>query len=147
MGAKRCADMGKTTTVRSSFIQLFLFAVAGVIGFVVDTAVLYVLAPYMGPFYARIVSFLAAVLTTWLVNRALAFRNRSSALSKKSEFARYLILMLAGGLINYGVYSGLIVYSPLVRQYLVLGVAAGSLAGMVVNYLSSRFLIYRFSSS
>lgn len=139
--------MTKTTTVRSSFIQLFLFAVAGVIGFVVDTAVLYVLAPYMGPFYARIVSFLAAVLTTWLVNRALAFRNRSSALSKKSEFARYLILMLAGGLINYGVYSGLIVYSPLVRQYLVLGVAAGSLAGMVVNYLSSRFLIYRFSSS
>lgn len=55
--------------------------------------------------------------------------------------------MMAGGLINYAVYSSLIVYSLLVRQYLVLGVAAGSLAGMVVNYLSSRFLIYRFPSS
>ncbi|OWT63860.1 GtrA family protein [Candidimonas nitroreducens] len=133
--------------MRPHLIQLFLFAVAGIIGFLVDTAVLYILAPYMGPFYARILSFLAAVLTTWIVNRALAFRNQSSTLSKKSEFTRYLILMMAGGLINYAVYSSLIVYSLLVRQYLVLGVAAGSLAGMVVNYLSSRFLIYRFPSS
>lgn len=133
--------------MRSSLIQLFLFAISGVFGFVVDTAVLYALAPLMGPFYARIVSFLAAVFTTWLVNRALAFRNRTSELSKKSEFARYLMLMLIGGVINYAAYSALVVYSPLVRHYLVLGVAAGSLAGMVVNYLSSRFLIYRFPSS
>lgn len=133
--------------MRSSLIQLCLFAASGVVGFVVDTAVLYALAPFMGPFYARMLSFLAAVFTTWLVNRALAFRNQSSELSKKSEFARYLILMLVGGLINYGAYSLLVVYSPLVRQYLVLGVAAGSLAGMVVNYLSSQFLIYRFPSS
>jgi len=128
-------------------IQLLLFAVSGVIGFVVDTAVLYLLAPFLGPFYARAVSFLAAVFATWLVNRALAFKNRTSALSKKAEFLRYLALMLAGGLVNYAAYSALVVYSPLVRQYLVLGVAAGSLAGMAVNYLSSRFLIYRFPSS
>ncbi len=133
--------------MRSSLIQLLLFAVSGVSGFVVDTVVLYSLAPLMGPFYARILSFLAAVLTTWLVNRALAFRNRSSELSKRSEFARYLMLMLIGGVINYAAYSALVLYSPLVRHYLVLGVAAGSLAGMVVNYLSSRFLIYRFPSS
>ena len=123
--------------------QIFLFAVAGVIGLVVDVAVLYALVGVMGPFYGRAMSFFAAVLATWGVNRSLAFRGYHSGLSRKSEFAAYFTLMLAGGAVNYAVYSGLVVGVDLVRRYLFLGVAAGSLAGMAVNFLTSRYLLFR----
>ena len=126
--------------------EFLLFGMAGVCGFIVDTAVLYALEEALGPFYARGVSFLCAVLTTWLMNRAFAFRKRESAMSKKREFLFYLALMLAGGAANYGVYSWLVVAYPLVQQHLIIGVAAGSLAGMVINFFVSRYWLYRFTA-
>lgn len=123
--------------------QVFLFAVAGIIGLLVDIAVLYVLRGAIGPFYGRAASFFAAVVATWLVNRSLTFRGRHSGMSRKREFTAYLTLMLAGGAVNYAAYSALVLGSALVRQHLFLGVAAGSLAGMAVNFVTSRYLIFR----
>lgn len=126
--------------------EFLLFGVAGVFGFIVDTAVLYLLAGSLGPFYARAVSFLAAVFATWTMNRLFAFRERTSAMSKRREFVIYLVLMLAGGAANYGVYSWLVVSYPLVQQHLVIGVAAGSIAGMFINFMVSRYFLFRFSA-
>jgi putative flippase GtrA len=127
------------------FRDFFFFGLAGTFGFVVDTAVLYLLRGYLGPFYARIFSFLTAVFATWLMNRSITFRERRSGLSAQREFAIYLILMLAGGSINYGIYAWLIVSYQLVLQFPIIGVAVGSIAGLAVNLASSRFLLYRFS--
>lgn len=123
--------------------QVFFFAVAGTVGLLVDIAVLYALRDLLGPFYGRAVSFFAAVVATWLVNRSVTFHSRRSGLSLKSEFSAYLTLMLAGGAVNYVTYSALVVGVELVAQHLFLGVAAGSLAGMLVNFVTSRFLLYR----
>jgi len=126
--------------------QVFLFAVAGVIGLLVDIAVLYAVRDFVGPFYGRAVSFVAAVIATWLVNRSLTFKGRRSGLSRKREFSAYLTLMLAGGVVNYAAYSALVLGSSVVREHLFLGVAAGSLAGMVVNFITSRYLLFRRES-
>ena len=126
--------------------EFLLFGIAGICGFIVDTAVLYLLNNALGPFYARAISFLAAVFTTWVINRTFAFRERNSAMSKKREFVLYLILMLAGGVANYGVYSWLVMSYPLVHQHLIIGVAAGSIAGMIINFVVSRYLLYRYTS-
>lgn len=125
--------------------QLFFFAVAGVIGLLVDVAVLYALRGAIGPFYGRAVSFFAAVVATWLVNRTLTFRDRRSGLTRRREFTAYFTLMLAGGAVNYATYSAMVLTSELVRQHLFLGVAAGSVAGMAVNFLTSRYLLFRRS--
>lgn len=125
------------------FRQIFFFAVAGVIGLLVDVAVLYAAKGLLGPFYGRAVSFFAAVIATWLVNRSLTFGARHSGLNRRNEFTAYFTLMLAGGAVNYAVYSALVLALPLVRQHLFLGVAAGSLAGMAVNFLTSRYLLFR----
>lgn len=125
--------------------EFILFGIAGTLGFVVDTAVLYLLNPALGPFYGRAVSFFAAVVTTWSINRAFAFKGRKSAYSRTREFAYYFVLMLTGGVANYGAYSWLVVSYPLVREHLIIGVAIGSLAGMTINFLVSRFLLYRHS--
>lgn len=126
-----------------AFRIFFLFGLSGVIGFLVDTAVLHMLKDVFGVYYGRILSFFCAVFVTWLINRNATFRDRQSGLSKPNEFSRYVALMLGGGLVNYIVYAILVNRVEIVKDYLVIGVAAGSLAGMTVNLISSRFLLYR----
>ena len=125
---------------------IVLFAISGAIGFAVDSVILYLLKGSLGLYYARGVSFFCAVFATWLVNRKITFKGRKSGLSKRQEFSRYLALMLGGGLVNYLVYAALIGRFAIARNWPVIGVAAGSLAGMGINLISSRFLIYRFSA-
>ena len=125
------------------FRQVLLFAIAGVVGLLVDIAVLYAVRDFAGPFYGRALSFFAAVLATWLVNRSFTFKGHRSGMSRKGEFSAYFVLMLGGGAVNYAAYSALVLASDLVRQHLFIGVAAGSLAGMGVNFLTSRYLLFR----
>lgn len=118
-----------------------LFAVAGGVGFVVDAGVLLALAPFAGPYFGRIVSFTVAVLTTWLINRRLAFRDAASGLSMRIEFVRYFVACAGGGAVNLATYSLLVHVLDLDRIWLPAAVAAGSLAGMLVNFsLSKRFV-------
>jgi putative flippase GtrA len=119
------------------------FGTVGTIGFLVDVVVLYSVAGLIGLFYGRAVSFLAAVLATWLLNRGWTFRHRSSGLRYGREFAVYLGFMLVGGAVNYTAYVWLVVSYQLALQYPVIGVAVGSLAGMLINFLASRFILFR----
>jgi len=49
----------------------------------------------------------------------------------------------AGGLVNYLVYATLVTFSATAHTHPVLGVAAGSLAGMVFNFTISKLLVFR----
>lgn len=126
--------------------EIFLFGLVGGIGFLVDSAVLMFARPWLGLFYGRALSFVAAVITTWLLNRRWTFKARSSSMGRGRELCVYFGLMLLGGAVNYAVYAWLVSVSPLAHTYPVLGVAAGSLAGMGVNLLSSRCLLFRFAA-
>lgn len=123
--------------------ESFFFGLVGTIGFLVDITILYSLAGLIGLFYGRVVSFLAAVFVTWLLNRRWTFKSRNSGLRNCNEFVVYLALMFVGGLVNYGVYVYLVVAYKLVQQHPVMGVAVGSLMGMLINFSSSRFLLFR----
>jgi putative flippase GtrA len=123
--------------------ELVLFGLVGVIGFLVDSGVLYLLKSSLGLYYGRLFSFISAVLTTWILNRHLTFSKRASGLSLWSEFSRYFGLMLGGGVINYTSYALLVYFVEFVARQPVWGVAVGSCAGMIVNYLLARFFIFR----
>lgn len=124
--------------------RFFLFGLVGVAGFAVDAAVLYAVRGFAGLYYGRVLSFLGAAFTTWVLNRNLTFRDRRSGTSRRSEFAIYIALMLCGGLVNYGVYAAMISRYEHVNAHPVIGVAVGSLAGMLINLFTSRFLLFRF---
>ena len=128
------------------FRELAWFGVSGVVGFVVDVAVLYAVKGVLGPYLARLVSFVAAVVATWLVNRSVTFKARPSGMSLIGEFARYFTLMIGGGLVNYAVFAFLVFQFAIVNAQPVWGVAAGSLVGMAFNYLSSRKMVFRQAS-
>ena len=118
------------------------FVLAGTVGFVVDAAVLYGLMTVasLSPMVGRVGSFLCASFVTWRVNRRFTF-GAASAGNWLFEWVRYFWASVAGALVNYLVFAVLIVISPVVARMPTLAVAAGSIAGMLINFvLYSRFV-------
>ena len=124
--------------------QLMLFTIVGAIGFVVDAGIVQILVREfsINPYGARVVSFLAAATTTWGFNRRYTFAGHGSG-SRRRELFRYLIAMAGGFALNYGAYAALVATWPLVRQWPAIGVAAGSVAGAALNFLTSKYWIFR----
>ncbi|TPV47619.1 GtrA family protein [Pantoea deleyi] len=123
--------------------DLFFFGVAGVCGFLIDSGALYFLKPYVGIYFGRLISFLLAVIVTWLFNRNITFKDKSIDKSLISEFLHYLSLMVVGGAINLGSFYLLVSYVDQIREWPVIAVALGSIAGMMANYISSRYFLYK----
>jgi putative flippase GtrA len=128
--------------------QFALFCVAGALGFAVDAAVVQALVRGLGldPYASRVLSFLCAMTATWVFNRRYTFAHAVGE-SLLHEWLRYAFAMLGGFVVNYGTYALLVWRFPLVREWPVLGVAAGSVAGLFVNYASSRFWVFRRKSA
>jgi len=122
--------------------EFLLFALAGVIGLGVDVGVLYLAAPLLGWYAARVLSFLAAATATWSLNRRYAFATRHSGASLAREYAGYLLTMLGGAVVNYGAY--VVVLHSLAGPWVpALGVALGSCAGLALNFLAARQLVFK----
>jgi putative flippase GtrA len=123
--------------------ELLRFVIAGVLGFVVDAGVLYIaLAAGLGYFAGRAVSFLCAVWATWQINRRYTFVSDRSE-SAWVEWWRYLAAMSAGGGVNYGAYSATVLTLKGLPFLPIVAVAAGSLAGMVVNFATAKLWVFR----
>jgi putative flippase GtrA len=136
-------DARNLTQRRALITRLFRFAVGGVVGFIVDSSLLYAfMAAGLGPYVARVPSFLCAATCTWLVNRYWTFADRRTT-QRSVEWGRYIVAMIVGGGFNYAAYATLLSVSATARAWPVLGVAAGSIAGMGVNYLSSHYWVFR----
>jgi len=125
-----------------TLLQFLRFGVVGTVGFVVDTAVLYAgLALGLGLYGGRAVSYLAAATTTWALNRAWTFRGQGEVPVMR-QWALFVVINLVGFAFNYGTYAALVASVAFVAQYPVIGVAAGSLAGMLGNFLLSRRFVF-----
>ncbi|MDQ0588622.1 GtrA family protein [Variovorax paradoxus] len=122
--------------------QFLSFAVVGAIGFVVDVAVLYLVAPLLGWYGARVLSFLAAATATWALNRRYTFKARDANASVLREYLGYLVTMLGGAVVNYGAYV-LVLHWASGAWAPAAGVALGSCAGLAVNFLSARYLVFK----
>jgi putative flippase GtrA len=124
--------------------QFLLFCIGGVIGFVVDAGVLRVLVSGLdaNAYLARLFSFLCAATATWLWNRSQTFRG-TRHYGLFGEWARYLLAMSGGFVVNYSAYAVVYTFFDLAKAWPEIAVAAGSVAGLVVNYVSSRWWIYR----
>jgi putative flippase GtrA len=122
--------------------EIFSFTVIGAAGFVVDTSVLYA-ALYLGlGLYAgRGVSYLAAVTFTWALNSRYTFEQRATA-SRFRQWRRFAVSQLSGAVVNLGVYASLVQMSRYCADHPVIGVAVGSLMGLMANYLAARRYVF-----
>lgn len=131
---------------RACLNQFLRFCVVGAVGFVIDAGILQFLVSGIGtnPYLARTLSLLVAASATWLMNRRYTFEVEHAA--THSEWVCYITLMVLGASVNYGAFAISIAVWELARAQPWLGVAVGSIAGLGINFLSSRLLLFRNAS-
>ncbi|MEM5389018.1 GtrA family protein [Paraburkholderia phymatum] len=123
--------------------ELLRFAIAGAIGFAVDSGLLYgMLAIGAGYLGGRAVSFLTAVWATWQMNRRFTFVKDSNK-SAWTEWWHYFFVMLAGGVINYTAYTAAILLLPKNALLPLIAVGIGGIAGMTVNFVSAKLWVFK----
>jgi len=129
--------------MQATILQFLRFGVVGVAGFLVDAGVLTAMIWLgLGPYAGRVMSYLVAASTTFALNRAWTFRSASREAPVTSQWGRFLLLNLIGFAANYGTYAALVAGTAIVAAHPVIGVAAGSLAGMFINFGLSRRYVF-----
>lgn len=117
-----------------------LFAVSGVLALALDVAVLYALKAALGVYLARLLSFLCAATFTWWFSRRFTFPGpKPHGLLR--EYLGYLSAMAVGAAINYGVYAACVAGWPAAAAQPAIGVALGSLSGMLFNFTAASRLL------
>jgi putative flippase GtrA len=123
--------------------HLMRFGLVGALGFVVDAAVLEAMIFLgMGPIGGRAVSFPVAVCATWLANRTFTFPDKIEQ-SRMREASTYVAVQLVGGAANFAVYSALVHSLQLFADWPILALAFGAAAGLTINYLGSKHIVFR----
>ena len=124
--------------------QFILFCIAGTLGFLVDAGLTQLLVRGFDvePLGARFPAIALAVLTTWTFNRYVSFHARRSR-NRVAELGRYLLGNAFGLAVNYGAYALVIASVDFTRQWPVIAVAMGSVAGLGINYLLARRFVFR----
>ncbi|MEO1253189.1 MAG: GtrA family protein [Pseudomonadota bacterium] len=121
--------------------QLGSFSWIGVVGFLVDAGTFLVLFGFVENLYgARAGSYLAAASATWFLNRRFTFA--ASEHSMLEEWGRFIALQTGGGAVNYGLYAALVASIAFFASNPVIAIAAGSLAGMGVNFLTAKLFVF-----
>ena len=120
--------------------RLVRFVFAGGIGFVTDAAALWLLLAVtpLGPFVARVLSIGFALCVTWQINRHLTFSPSRRGVAQ--EGARYGGVGIATSVVNYLVYSAILLALPAAPPLAALAIA--SLAAMALSFLGYSRLVF-----
>lgn len=127
--------------------QLLHFSIAGGLGFLIDAGLTQVLVQFAGmdPFLARAVAVSLTIVFTFAYNRAITFAGHGVD-GRWRQFARYLAGNSAGLIVNYAIYAACLALWPWLRVWPAIAVAAGAMAGMSVNFIAARYLVFKRSS-
>ncbi|MDF1777182.1 MAG: GtrA family protein [Rhizobiaceae bacterium] len=120
--------------------RLLSFLVVGGIGFLADAGVLLSFLHWtdVDPFTARLVAIAIALQVTWLLNRNFTFEK--STRSTAVEGMRYGGVGIASNILNYLVYSGLLVFLPEIRP--IVALTLGSATATVFAYTGYAKLVF-----
>jgi len=121
--------------------QFLKFGAVGTVGFLIDTATVYALRHSVGLYAAGMLAYLLAASVNWALNRAWTFRGRGHAAAHR-QWLRFLAVNLIGFVANRGTFVSLIALVALCAELPVLAVAAGAIAGMLLNFVLSRTLVF-----
>lgn len=127
--------------------QFLRFAMVGAAGFVVDETVLGLLHNLAGlhATVAGALSIFCAMTFTWLGNRSFTFHAHAArgARAMAAEWLRFAAANSVGAIINYSTFLLLVNWAPSPASNPFLAKAAGVGAGMILNFLSARRLVFR----
>jgi putative flippase GtrA len=122
--------------------KLFWFGIAGGIGFVVDAGMLMLLLHFtpLGPFGARAIAIAMAMIATWILNHTFTFEHTGRPLAV--EGFRYGSVGITSALLNYAIYTALLISIPVLRPIAAL-IMASAAATAFSFFGYSRFVFRR----
>ncbi len=129
---------------RALIIQFLKFGTVGFGGFCIDYAMLHVGLDVLGlgRYGSALFSFPFAVTATWLGNRLFPFRGQSKHRAHH-ELVRFVGVCAVGLVLNRGAYSLVVYLLPLAYTYPIIGLLAGTAAGMLFNFFSARKVVFK----
>lgn len=123
--------------------QFIRFALVGCVGFIVDALSFALFDSYIhNPYISRLGSYLCAATATWWLNRKYTF-DRGHHQSLLKEWFAFLLSQTLGFCVNYGVFSILVACVAFFNAQPILAIAAGSIAGLVVNFSVAKWIVFR----
>ncbi|HEX7936727.1 MAG TPA: GtrA family protein [Paraburkholderia sp.] len=126
---------------RALFRQLGSFVVVGIVCFALNAILVELLVRHCGPLYAQVIAFPIVASVAWYLNRRYTFG--ASDRSVVQEWMHYIFANLLGWVANNGVYVLLVFKLSLAARHPAIAVAAGSIAGLVFNFVISRAVVFR----
>ena len=119
--------------------QFVKFGMVGVVGFAVDSAMLYVGIDGLGlkPVAAGFFSFPFSVTTTWIGNRLFTFRHAPKTPAAR-QLAKFAGICAVGLVFNRGTYSLLVSLVPLIYANPIIGLLAGTGVSMFFNFFTAK---------
>ena len=129
---------------RGRLFQFLRFCAVGGVGFVVDAAALLAAVHLCGldPIGARLLSFAAAVLATFELNRRWAFRGGGTR-PYWAALSSYLGVQGVGFACNFGLYTLLYLTLPEPYSSPLPCLAVASAAALAVNYAGASLIVFR----
>jgi putative flippase GtrA len=131
--------------------QFMRFGAVGFSGFLVDNATVYgtlhLLGPYGTPrllalYSAGLIAYVTSATWNWVLNRLWTFRGQGSGPAHR-QWGRFMITNLVGFALNRGTYIIMVTFVATAADRPWIAIAAGSVAGMFVNFSLSRRLVFR----
>ncbi|MHB1667820.1 GtrA family protein [Thiomonas sp.] len=123
--------------------EILFFGMAGSAGFVTDVAIVWFLTlRQINPLAAQAAAFSVAVIITWYINRRFTF-NQHASKNRLHEFGKYLAANIFGAIITNGIYAFLVIKIALFSRNPVLAVFVGATAGLLFNFISLKWFVFR----
>ncbi len=123
-------------------VQFLMFGSVGSLGFLVDTGTVYALRYRLGLYGAGMAAYVVAASVTWILNRSWTFRGLGGGPVHR-QWAKFLVVNLGGLVLNRGTYAVLVTFVALCAREPIFATAAGSIAGMFVNFTLNRTMVFR----
>ena len=130
--------------ISSRLPALIRFSLVGIIGFLVDAGIVFILTNYLNsdPVFSRIPAWLLAVTTTYIFNVNFTFLDKSFLFGRNSKtlkkYILYIFSQLLGGCVNILVFGMLIAVWNL--DWLP-SLVIGTLCGLTINFSAARMII------
>ena len=130
------------TPTKNGFLQFFRYLFVGGIATVVDWGVLFGFTDGLGMHHlvSAIFSFVAGLVTNYLLSKLLVFRANETKANAALEFLGYALI----GLLGLGI-TELIMFllTDCLTVYYMLSKATATVVVLVWNYLARKLLLYK----
>lgn len=134
---------GRLASLPDAGVQLVRFGLVGGLGTLTNLALFYGLVDLggMGPLRGAVLCFAVAVTQNYALNELWTFATRGEATLAWGRYGKFVAASLVGLAVNAAVLAGLIALYAF--PLLVIPQAVGIGAGMAVNFVASRQLVFR----